>query len=196
MKHSAYFFSSLVLLYLLSSIGYADELNKSNSATSVFHINQELTLKKPTLTANNDNAAFDAIVLNSKPQIQGKFSTSLVSIETGLMQSPQTSSWRKYYLNGAITLHNNNAFNLSLTANIEQFKDIDLHYYQMPALENMNTVSDSELNYSYGLIGSYTINSTWHFSGGIIHSPSINNFNSAIIHNNTNMALVGTTYTF
>jgi len=134
--------------------------------------------------------------LQSNAQIQGKYTTGRMSLETGLMQSQQTSNWSKYYFSGAITLHKNNDFNLSLTASIEQLKSIDLRSYQTPILASLRINNDAKLNYSYGLVGRYSVNSTWSFSGGITHSPTINDSDNAVLYSNTHMALVGTTYSF
>lgn len=194
------FFTGFTVLYLLASVSYADE--KSNiiqTSTSVagsfiiptYHLNQQFVFHDATQSINDSVFTFAA-----QPKIQGKYTTGIMSIETGLIQTESTSNWQQYYFTGAISLHQKNAFNLSLTASIEQFKDGDLNYYQTPILDNKHKTIATELNYSYGLIGSYSVNSTWHFSGGFIHSPTTNNTNDLIIYRNKQMALVGTTYSF
>ena len=205
MKLLAYFFTVLIVFCSIANTSYAYEENELHSAnTSITipsiiennHLYQLLAFNDLTHSLNNTIFTFEQNIFESKPQIQGKFSAGRVSIETGLMQSQQASNWSKYYFNGAIILHQKNAFNLSLTASIEQLKNINLNYYQTPVLESVNNSHNVDLNYSYGLIGSYSINSTWHFSGGIIHSSIINDMDNDILYNNTHMALVGTTYSF
>ncbi len=197
MKHLA-FFTGFIVLCLLANTSYADENNDITHAktpvTSAFimmnnHLNQQFSFHDATQSINDS-------VFAKKTQIQGKYTTGIMSIETGLIQAQSAENGRQYYFTGAISLHQNNIFNLSLTASIEQFKNMDLSYYQAPMLDNAHNDIDTELNYSYGLIGSYSVNSTWHFSGGFIHSAIINDTNNVIWYRNEQMALVGTTYSF
>lgn len=192
------FITGFILLFSIAS--YADEKNDTHSInttiTNTFIINNSHLsplLELHDFTQSTDN---DALIFKSNAQIQGKYTAGRMSIETGLMQSQQTSNWSKYYFSGAITLHQNSAFNLSLTASIEQLKSIDLKHYQTPVLASLSINNEAKLNYSYGLVGSYSVNSTWHFSGGITHSPTINDTNNAVLYSNTHMALVGATYSF
>lgn len=199
MKHLT-FFTGFTVLYLLASTSYADETNDLiHTNTPVvntfiitnYHLNQQFAFHDVTQSINDS-----VFTLTEKPQIQGKYTAGIMSIETGLIPAQTASNWNQYYFTGAISLHKKNAFNLSLTASIEQFKNRDSSYYQTPVLDNTHNIIDSELNYSYGLIGSYSVNSTWHFSGGFIHSPIINDTNNVILYRNKQMALVGTTYSF
>ncbi len=192
-----FFLTGFIVFYSIAS--YANEKNDTHSLntaiTKTFIINNSHL--SPLLELHDFTQAVDSDgVFKSNSQIQGKYTKGRMSIETGLMQSQQTSNWSKYYFSGAITLHKNNAFNLSLTANIEQLKSIDLRRYQTSVLANISLINETKFNYSYGLVGSYSVNSTWHFSGGITHSPTINNANNTILYSNTHMALVGTTYSF
>lgn len=199
MKISA-FFTGLLLLYSLANISYAEEasdLQQSKTPVSNafiinnYQLNQLLTLNELTKTSYHH-------LFTVEPQLtlQGTYTTGIVSIETGVMQSEYASSWSKYYFSGAVTLHQNDTLNVSLTASIEQLNNTNLSYYQTPLLESINNIHKTELNYSYGLIGSYTVNSTWNFSGGIIHLPIKNDAKSTIIYSNNHIALVGTTYSF
>jgi len=188
------------VFYLLASTSYADEKNNTIHANTPvtntfiitnYHLNQQFAFHDVTQSINDS-----VFTLTVKPQIQGKYTAGIMSIETGLIPVQTASNWRQYYFTGAISLHKNNAFNLSLTASIEQFKDMDSNYDQTLILDNTHKIIDTELNYSYGLIGSYSVNSTWHFSGGFIHSPITDDINNVIFHRNKQMALVGTTYSF
>ena len=134
-------------------------------------------------------------------QISGSFNSQYISVEIGLIQSEQQSNWSKYYFEGALTLHRYNKFNLSLMANIEQRNNFYTLYFvnnknHISVAENLTGNNETELNYSYGLIGSYSVNPTWQFSGGIIHTQALDEPNSNTWSINSNMALIGTSYSF
>ena len=130
------------------------------------------------------------------PKIKGEFNTRLLSIEAGMLQSKQESNWNKYYFQGAVILHQKNEFNVSLMANIEQINNFNHHNNQTPFTDNTIILSETELNYSYGLITSYSISPAWNFSGGIIHAESLNDSTQNTWFGDANMALIGTTYSF
>lgn len=145
--------------------------------------------------------------IDSSPTIEppskmsGKYHSQYISIEVGVIQSDQLSNWSKYYFQSALTLRQYDKFNLSLMANIEQLNNFHSLYllnkkYHVSLAENFAENNETELNYSYGLIGSYSVNSTWQFSGGIIHAQALNEPNSNTWYSNSNMALIGTTYSF
>ena len=159
------------------------------------------------LTNNYD--AIRAITYESLPNIydktfsseeilslEGGFTKGIISIKTGKVTSESFTSWSKHYLNSAVTIHQNNTFNLSITASVEQFENSHLRSQLQPITTNNQKVNNTELNYSYGLMGSYSISPTWYFSGGIIHSAPINETDNTSVHTNTSMALIGTTYSF
>jgi len=157
---------------------------------------KELALKELT-TGNLATPLFTMpLILNSTPQIKDRFTAGIISLEPSLIIPQHNLHWSKYLLSGSVTLHQNNAFNLSLTTNIEQLKSINFGSYQQSILEHINYVDESELNFSYGVMGSYSINARWYFSGGIIHAPEIKGVQNSTDFSNTNMALVGTTYSF
>lgn len=197
MNHSA-LITKFILLYAITSVSYAEEQsNKTHISAPLtntfivnnYQLNPLLAFHDLTQTNNINN-------FEPTAQIQGTYTTKIMSIETGLMKPKKAASWSKYYFTGAVTIHQNNAFNLSLTASIEQLKNMGSNYFQTPISESINGVHDSDLNYSYGLMGSYSVNPAWHFSGGIIHSPTINDANNTILYGDSHVALIGTTYSF
>ncbi|MBL4764991.1 MAG: hypothetical protein JKX67_06895 [Colwellia sp.] len=204
-----------IALMLCSIKSYADE----SYAVKSIHDSEPSYLATDSLATNslaiNSSSIHQLLFLNDliissldssltvklPIQISGKFHSQLLSIEAGVMQSDQESNWSKYYFQGNLTLHQYNKFNLSLMANIEQLNNVySLNFvnnsYQTPYVENLAMSDETELNYSYGLMGSYSVNSTWQFSGGIIHAQTFNELNSNSWYNNKNMALIGTTYSF
>ena len=86
-------------------------------------------------------------------------------------------------------------------ANIEQLNNFHSLYLlnnenQTPYVENLTMSNNTELNYSYGLVGSYSVNATWQFSGGIIHAQALNDPNYNAWYSKKSMALIGTKYSF
>ncbi|MBL4822190.1 MAG: hypothetical protein JKX90_01520 [Colwellia sp.] len=199
-----------IALILCSIKSYADE----SYAVDSIHNSEPYYLVIDSLALNSSSInqllfLNDLIISSMDPsptvklpvQISGKIHSPLLSIEAGVMQSGEVSNWSKYYFQGALTLHQYNKFNLSLMANIEQLNNVySLNFvnnsYQTPYVENLAKSDETELNYSYGLMGSYSVNSTWQFSGGIIHAQTFNELNSSTRYSNKNMALIGTTYSF
>jgi hypothetical protein len=142
-----------------------------------------------------------SLVIVQPTQMSGVFNNTYISIEAGLIQSNQLSNWSKYYFQGELTLHKHDKFNLLLMANIEQLRNLHSLYVvnnnnHTSLVKNLTRKNETELNYSYGLIGSYSINSTWQLSGGIVHTQALDEPNSNTWHINSNMALIGTTYSF
>lgn len=193
-------------LMLCSMTNYADENNAKNIihssdpyhylATNSSPINQLIFVHDLIITSIDSSPTVEL-----PAQMSGTFHSQFISIEVGLMQSDQLSNWSKYYFQGALTLHQYDKFNLSLMANIEQLNNFHSLYlvnnkYQVSLAENLTGNNETELNYSYGLIGSYSVNSTWQFSGGIIHAQALNEPNSNAWYSNSSMALIGTTYSF
>lgn len=165
-------------------------------ATTSSPINQLIFVHDLIITSTDSSPTIE-----QPTQMSGTFHSQFISIEVGLMQSDQQSNWSKYYFQGALTLHQYNKFNLSLMANIEQLNNFHSLYLvndknQVSLAENLTGKHETELNYSYGLIGKYSVNSTWQFSGGIIHAQALNESNSNTWYNNSSMALIGTTYSF
>jgi len=134
--------------------------------------------------------------LELTPKIKGEFSTNLLSIEAGMLQSKEEINWNKYYLQGAITLHQKNEFNVSLMANIEQINNYNHHNNQKIMFNNSIIINETELSYRYGIITSYSISPAWQFSGGIIRAQSLNESTQGSWYGDANMALIGTTYSF
>ncbi len=132
----------------------------------------------------------------STSMIKGEFSTRLLSLEAGVLSPKLEANWSKFYFKGALTLHQHADFNVSLMANIEQINSYNYHNEQAPSFTDSLSISETELNYSYGIITSYTINSGWQFSGGIIHAAPVNDANQTTWYGDEKMALIGTTYSF
>jgi len=188
-----------MLLIIFSVKGYAygddtaqtrhkspySDLVTNSSPVSQFFLTQDLT-------AAIDNSQ----TLEFTPKIKGEFITRILSIEAGMLQSKNESNWNKYYFQGAVTLHQKNEFNVSLMANIEQINNFNYHNDQKTILSNSKIMNETESSYSYGIITSYSINSTWQFSGGIIHAESLNESAQRSWYGDANMALIGTTYSF
>jgi len=179
--------------------GYADESNATQIVNKSQHndivINSSpvsLLLITQDLVSVIDSSQVSEIT----SEIKGEFNTSLLSMEAGILQSKQTSSWNKYYFQGAVTLHQQNEFNVSLMANIEQINNFNHHNDQTSFLDNSIIINETELNYSFGIITSYSVSPTWHFSGGIVHAESLNDGTKNTWYGDTNMALIGTTYSF
>jgi hypothetical protein len=130
------------------------------------------------------------------PNIRGEFNTRFISLEAGMLQSKKETSKSKYYFQGAVILHQHDEFNVSLMANIEQLNNFSYHNNQGLFLDSLMTTTESELNYSYGIITSYSITRSWQFSGGIIHAKPISESTLNNWSIDENMALIGTTYSF
>lgn len=178
---------------------YADE----SQAIQTEHKNQhsDIVTKSSPVSLLLITQDLVAVIDSSQPlevttEIKGEFTTRLLSMEAGILQSKQASGWNKYYFQGAVTLHQQNEFNVSLMANIEQINNFNHHNDQTPILDNSITLNETELNYSFGIITSYSVSPTWHFSGGIIHAESLNETTKNTWYGDTNMALIGTTYSF
>lgn len=195
-----------IALTLCSIQSYADEnyvVNNIHSSESFSYlttnsssINQLLIIHDLTI---NSIDSLPSIELPN--HISGKFKNELLSLEAGVVQFSEVSNWSKYYFQGAVTLHQYNKFNLSLMANIEQLNNFHAlnfvnNNYQTSYVESLSMSNETELNYSYGLVGRYSINSTWQFSGGFIHAQAFNEPNSNAWYSNKSMALIGTTYSF
>lgn len=182
-----------ITLLLCSIRSYADDSNLVNNIERGSNYNDLIII-----SSSINSLSFSPI--NEVPtKISGNYSNQLLSIEAGVVQSTPLTNWHKYYFQGALTLHQHESFNLSLMANIEQQDN-----FYSPYLSNDKEQAPYETQYSlspetelsYGLVGSYTINSTWQFSGGIIHAQPLNEQNSSIWYSNKNMALIGATYSF
>jgi hypothetical protein len=193
--------SSITLLIMtLSAVSFADETSikrieykspYSDIITNSSPASQLLFIHDLTTEPLNDLQP-----LKGTPIIKGKFNTQLVSIEAGMLQSKQEASWSKYYFQGALTLHRYDDFNVSLMANIEQLNNFSSHNNQTVTFDNLTTLNETELNYSYGIITSYSISPAWQFSGGIIHAEPLNDATKNTWYGDANMALIGTTYSF
>ena len=120
----------------------------------------------------------------------------MLSLKVGIVESKQKANWSKYYLKGSVILHEHNDMNVSIMANIEQTNSFYYHLLQTPQLNNSITVNETEANYSYGIVGSYDISPAWQFSGGIIHAAPLNEGKKNTWYGDTNMALLGTSYSF
>lgn len=134
--------------------------------------------------------------LEVTPTIEGEFNTDLLSIKAGVLQSKNESSTSKYYFQGAITVHQHKEFNVSIMANVEQLNNINYFSNHAVFLDNSLIMNETEVNYSYGIITSYSINRSWQFSGGIIHAEPLSESTLNTWHSDENMALIGTTYSF
>lgn len=195
-----------IVLTLCSRQSYADEnyiVNDIHNSgpyryltTNHSPINQLLLVRDLTINS------IDSLQFIELPNhISGKFKNELLSIKAGVIQSNEASNWSKFYFQSALTLHQYDRFNLTLMANLEQFNSFYSQYSmndsaEVPYAKSPTINNAIELNYSYGLMGSYSINSTWKFSGGIIHTQTLNEDNSNTSHTNKSMALIGTTYSF
>jgi hypothetical protein len=190
MKHSVCFLT--VASLLLVNTAFAD--NKIPAHHSFLLTNNYDSIR--TISLDNLPNTYNDTYYDLVPALEAGFVKGKISIKTGKTTSENITTWSKYYLNSAITIHQNKAFNLSITASIEQFKDSHLNLQISPLTESRQPDNEAQFNYSYGVMGSYSINSTWHFSGGIIHSSTINEANNTAWHTNSSMALIGTTYSF
>lgn len=193
-------FSIAVLIITYSITSFADENyteqveHKStydSLITNSSPVNQRLFIQDFTYESLNSVKPLEVT-----PKIKGEFTTRLLSIEAGMLQSKKESSWSKYYFQGAVTLHQHDKFNVSLMANIEQLNNFNYHNNQTHFLDNLMTINETELNYRYGIITSYSINSAWQFSGGIVHAAPLNESTQNVWYGDANMALIGTTYSF
>lgn len=193
-------FSIALLIITHSMTSYADESYTEQTAykspysdlvTNSSPASQLLLIQD--LTTDSFNSLQP---LEITPKIKGEFNTRLLSIEAGVLQSKQESSWSKYYFQGAVTLHQYDEFNVSLMANIEQLNNFNYHNNQAPFLDDSTTINETELNYSYGIITSYSVSPAWQFSGGIIHAEPLNDSTQNTWYGDANMALIGTTYSF
>lgn len=195
-----------IALILCSIKSYADD----NYVVNNIHYNKPYHYQTMDSSSINQLLIINYLTLSSidslpsiklPNQISGKFKNELLSVEAGIVQSSEVSNQSKYYFQGALTLHQYNKFNLALLANIEQNNNFHAQYllnnrYQAPYVKNLTISDEMELNYSYGLVGSYSINPTWQLSGGIIHAQAFNEPNSTTWYSNKSMALIGTTYSF
>jgi len=199
--------TTLIIALILCSIkSYADEsYTVDNLHTSepyqYLAINSSAVIPILLVHELTINAIDSLSVVELPTQISAKINNQLLSIAAGVMQSNEMSNWSKYYFQGALTLHQYKKFNLAVMANIEQLNNFHSPYLvnnkdQTTYLENQAMSNETEVNYSYGLVGSYSVNSTWQFSGGIIHAQTFNEVNSTTWYGNKNMALIGTTYSF
>jgi hypothetical protein len=191
----------IVLLLITSSIkSYADEGYTTHTEQKNTHsdlVNNSSPVSQLLLTQDLTTATLDNNqVLELTPKIKGEFTTRLLSIEAGMLQSKKESNWNKYYFQGAVTLHQYNQFNVSLMANIEQINNFNHHNDQIPFADSSIIINQTELNYSYGIITSYSVNPAWKFSGGIIHAESLNESPQNTWYGDANVALIGTTYSF
>ena len=164
---------------------YSDLITNS-SAVSQLLLVQDLTVE------TTDNLQ----PIESTSKIAGEFTTNLVSIEAGILESKQAATWSKYYFQGALTLHQHNEFNVSLMANIEQINNFNHHNVQTPISDSILTINETELNYSYGIITRYSVTPAWQFSGGFIRAAPLNESTQNTWYGDANMALIGTTYSF
>jgi len=192
---------SITLLIITHSINcYADESNTEQTDHKSAHsdlITNSSPVSQLLFIQDISSESFNTLQpLEVTANIKGEFNTRLLSIEAGMLQSKKESSWSKYYFQGAVTLHQHAEFNVSLMANIEQLNNFNYHNNQTPFLGSSMTDNESELNYSYGIITSYSINRSWQFSGGIIHAEPLNESTLNTWYGDANMALIGTTYSF
>lgn len=193
MKLSVYFSAVTVVSAILMSASYAkDNIPAHHSFLLTNNYDAIRAITYESLPNIYDESFSSEQILS----VEGGFAKGILSIKTGKITSESFTSWSKNYLNSAITIHQNNAFNLSITASVEQFENSYLSSQLQPITTNNQQVKITEFNYSYGLVGSYSISPTWYFSGGIIHSSPINESNNTYWHTNSSMALIGTTYSF
>lgn len=195
MKLSVFCSAVIIASALLMSTAYAEVENKIPAHHSFLSTNNYDAIRATTYDGllNTSSTPFSPEQILS---LEKGFTKGIVSIKTGKITSERLTSWSKYYLNSAITIHQNAVFNLSITASLEQFKNSQLNPPFQSILKQTKQVKASEFNYSYGLMGSYSISSTWYFSGGIIHTSPLNDLHNTSWHTNSNMAIIGTTYSF
>lgn len=180
-------------LILCSIKSYADDSYLINSVEHASSYNDLIII------SSSINSLSLSPINEAPTKISGNYSNQLLSIEAGVVQSTPLANSNKYYFQGALTLHQYENFNVSLMANIEQQDNFYSPYLsnkkeQIPYNAQYNLSSETEL--SYGLVGSYTVNSTWQFSGGIIYAQPLSEQSSSTWYSNKNMALIGATYSF
>lgn len=199
MRFSIIFIMTL-LIVIHSTNSYADESKIAKTEYKSAHsdlIANNSPISQLIVIHDLSAESFNTLQpLDATPRIKGEFTTRLLSIEAGMLQSKKEVSWSKYYFQGAVTLHQHDEFNVSLMANIEQLNNFNHYDYQTPIFNSSIINNGSELNYSYGIVTSYSINRSWHFSGGIIHAEPLNESAISTWYNDANMALIGTTYSF
>lgn len=188
----------LLITYSIKSV--ADEGSTKQAEYNRSHSNIVINsspVSQLLLTQDLTAASLDSSqALEHTAKIKGEFTTRLLSIEAGVLQSKQEANWSKYYFQGAVTLHQHDEFNVSLMANIEQINSFNHHNDKTPFVDSLITINETELNYSYGIITSYSVNPAWQFSGGIIHAESLNESAQGTWYGDANMALIGTSYSF
>lgn len=199
-------FSLVLFLITYSLSSAADESNanytnysnysNSNNTSSDLVINSS-PVSQLLLTQELFSTPLDSSQLSElTPQVVGEFKSRFLSVEAGIIESKKNANWSKYYFQGAVILHQHNEFNVSLMANIEQINSFSYHHAQTPLLDNSIIINATEVNYSYGIMGSYSINDAWQFSGGIIHAQPLKETMLDTWYGDANMALIGTTYSF
>jgi hypothetical protein len=190
-----------IALILCSIKSYADDISSVKNTYDSKMYNYPAMNQSPLVHYLNAVAIGSSPTFEIPTQLLGKYQSQLLSIEAGIIKSSQESNWSKYYFQGALTLHQHEKFNVSLMANIEQLNGFYSLYllnnkYQKPYRENLIIGNEKKSNYSYAVVGSYSVNATWQVSGGIIHRQAVDTLNSTAWYNNKNIALIGTTYSF
>jgi len=191
----------IALLIITHSItSYADESDSEQTEHKSSYgdlITNSSPVSQLIITQDLTSESFNTLEpLEVTPKIKGEFNTRLLSIEAGMLQSKKETSWSRYYFQGAITLHQHDEFNVSIMANIEQLNNFNYPNNQTPQFDSHRSVNESELNYSYGIITSYSVSRSWQFSGGIIHAEPISDSALNTWYGDANMALIGTSYSF
>jgi|GEM_PF-2040314 len=178
---------------LLVNTGYAEDKIQAHHS---FLLTNNYNAMRVITFDSLSNTYSETFLPKHITSLQGGFTKGIISIKTGKITSENLTDWSKYYLNSAITIHQSAVFNLSITASVEQFKNSNLSSQLQPLTNGSQQFNETELNYSYGIMGSYSVNPTWYFSGGIVHSSPINEANNTSWNTNSSMALIGTTYSF
>ena len=168
-----------------------NQLSNFDSSSSYFSINY--VLNTHTLTSLSFE---DDIKENLLTKIKAQYQYSIIQLETGLLtQETNQQMGQAFYLQGALVIHQDNKFNLSVMANIEHLNEQRLSYYQNNSY-NTSEASKAIFNTRYGFVGSYVVTPSWQVTGGVIYSTVHGNLGQGVWNQNDNMALIGTTYSF
>lgn len=132
---------------------------------------------------------------DTEKQVNAAYINGRFSAQTGYLIDQNEAA--KFFVQSSYLVFTNYKLNITVTAKIEALDTERVQHYYGVINPNVH-ISDTNTNATLGLIGTYELSPKWTIIGALTSTALANDIADSplIEHNNYNMALIGTTYSF
>ena len=132
---------------------------------------------------------------DTEKQVNAAYINGRFSAQTGYLIDQNEAA--KFFVQSSYLVFTNYKLNITVTAKIEALDTERVQHYYGVINPNVH-ISDTNTNATLGLIGTYELSPKWTIIGAQTSTALANDIADSplIEHNNYNMALIGTTYSF